>query len=202
MLGYDDAKIVPAPISGCRRPARRIVSTNASNAAWSGSGATCAPTTTRRCIMPLHCRQVWCVFVFDREILDPLLERGLQADRRVDFILRSLAPLHAALSQWGGGLIVLDAMAREAIPQLAAALEAEAVFANHDYEPVRQRPRCRRARCAGRRLPPAVHLQGSGHLRGRRGPERPGRAVRRVHALQERVAAHGAAVRPAPLSCG
>ncbi|WP_441590677.1 cryptochrome/photolyase family protein [Cupriavidus sp. RAF20_2] len=82
-----------------------------------------------------HCRQVWCVFVFDREILDPLLERGLQADRRVDFILRSLAPLHAALSQWGGGLIVRDAKAREAIPQLAAALEAKAVFANHDYEP-------------------------------------------------------------------
>ncbi|MFJ5382196.1 deoxyribodipyrimidine photo-lyase, partial [Cupriavidus sp. CER94] len=34
-----------------------------------------------------HCQQVWCVFVFDREILDPLRERGLQADRRIEFIL-------------------------------------------------------------------------------------------------------------------
>ncbi|SDC22679.1 deoxyribodipyrimidine photo-lyase type I [Cupriavidus sp. YR651] len=82
-----------------------------------------------------HCRQVWCVFVFDREILDPLRERGLRADRRVEFILRSLAPLRTALERAGGGLIVLDDAAREAIPRLAAELDVEAVFANHDYEP-------------------------------------------------------------------
>ncbi|MDT6960376.1 deoxyribodipyrimidine photo-lyase [Cupriavidus sp. SZY C1] len=82
-----------------------------------------------------HCEQVWCVFVFDREILDPLLERGLKADRRVEFILASLAPLRQALAAAGGGLIVLDDRARDAIPRLAAALDAEAVFANHDYEP-------------------------------------------------------------------
>jgi len=82
-----------------------------------------------------HCQQVWCVFVFDREILDPLRQRGLKADRRVDFILRSLAPLKQALTDAGGGLIVLDDTARHAIPKLAAELDAEAVFANHDYEP-------------------------------------------------------------------
>ena len=83
-----------------------------------------------------HCRQVWCVFVFDREILDPLLERGLKADRRIEFILKSLDPLRQALTEAGGGLIVLDDQARTAIPRLAAELDAEAVFANHDYEPV------------------------------------------------------------------
>lgn len=82
-----------------------------------------------------HCAQVWCVFVFDREILDPLLARGLQRDRRVEFILRSLAPLRDALAQGGGGLIVRHQHARQAIPALARALGAAAVFANHDYEP-------------------------------------------------------------------
>jgi hypothetical protein len=62
-----------------------------------------------------HCRQVWCVFVFDREILAPLLARGLHADRRVEFILRSLEPLRRALEDSGGGLIVLDGTARQAI---------------------------------------------------------------------------------------
>ncbi|KJK25713.1 deoxyribodipyrimidine photolyase [Burkholderiaceae bacterium 16] len=85
-----------------------------------------------------HCRQVWCVFVFDREILDPLLARGLAADRRVAFILASLAPLDAALRAAGGGLIVLHDHARKAVPALAAELGAEAVFVNHDYEPAAQ----------------------------------------------------------------
>lgn len=82
-----------------------------------------------------HGRQVWCVFVFDREILDPLLARGLRVDRRVEFILASLAPLDAALRAAGGGLIVLNDTARRAIPELARQLDVGAVFANHDYEP-------------------------------------------------------------------
>lgn len=82
-----------------------------------------------------HCQQVWCVFVFDREILDPLLARGLEADRRIEFILRALEALRQALTDAGGGLIVLDGVAREAIPRLATELDVEAVFTNHDYEP-------------------------------------------------------------------
>ncbi|MGY8523742.1 cryptochrome/photolyase family protein [Paracidovorax citrulli] len=82
-----------------------------------------------------HGEQVWCVFVFDRDILDPLLARGLRADRRVEFILRSLAPLDAALRAAGGGLIVLHGRGAEAVPALARELDVEAVFANHDYEP-------------------------------------------------------------------
>lgn len=82
-----------------------------------------------------HSRQVWCAFVFDRDILEPLLERGLQQDRRVEFILRSLAPLDAALRASGGGLIVLHDSASRAVPGLARDLDVQAVFANHDYEP-------------------------------------------------------------------
>ena len=90
------------------------------------------------------CRKVYCVFVFDRDILDPLLAQGIRADRRVEFILASVAELDGALRDLGRqagmeggptGLIVRHASAREAIPALAKELQAQAVFANHDYEP-------------------------------------------------------------------
>jgi deoxyribodipyrimidine photo-lyase len=80
-------------------------------------------------------RQVYCVFVFDRDILDPLLADGLQADRRIEFILASVRELDAALRAAGGALIVRHAAAGTEIPQLAKALGATAVFTNHDYEP-------------------------------------------------------------------
>lgn len=79
-------------------------------------------------------RIVYCVFLFDKDILDPLLAWGRQ-DRRVAFIRESLAELDAALKRDGGGLIVRHARAVEAIPQLAAELDVDAVFCNHDYEP-------------------------------------------------------------------
>jgi deoxyribodipyrimidine photo-lyase len=88
------------------------------------------------------CRQVWCVFVFDTDILDALLERGLRADRRVEFIHRSLAELDQRLRGMGlaeriqdVGLIVRHGRARDVIPDLAQALAVQAVFANHDDEP-------------------------------------------------------------------
>ncbi|MDH4094993.1 MAG: DNA photolyase family protein [Betaproteobacteria bacterium] len=77
-------------------------------------------------------RAVHCVFVFDTEILDALPSR---ADRRVDFIWRSLGELRAALIALGGGLHVLHGRAREEIPRLAARLGVAAVYANRDYEP-------------------------------------------------------------------
>jgi deoxyribodipyrimidine photo-lyase len=76
--------------------------------------------------------RVHCVFVFDREILDGLADR---ADRRVDFIHRSVRELDAELRARGGGLIVLHDAARTAIPSLARTLGVHAVFANGDYEP-------------------------------------------------------------------
>jgi len=83
-------------------------------------------------------RQVWCVFVFDREILD-LLPR---ADRRVEFIRDSLVGLDAQLRALaashgveGAGLIVRHGWPKEAIPALAATLRVQAVYASHDDEP-------------------------------------------------------------------
>ena len=76
--------------------------------------------------------RVHCVFVFDTEILDAL---GRRADRRVEFILRSVEELAAALEKRGGSLIVLHGAASEEIPRLARQLQVECVFANRDYEP-------------------------------------------------------------------
>ena len=73
-----------------------------------------------------------CVFVFDREILDALVDK---ADRRVEFIWDSVVELRAALEALGGGLYVLHGAAREVIPKLAQELDVHAVFTNHDYEP-------------------------------------------------------------------
>ena len=83
-------------------------------------------------------RQVWCVFVFDRDILDPLP----RADRRVEFIRDSLVGVHAELRALGEasgvngtGLIVCHGLAHEQVPALAARLSAQAVYASHDDEP-------------------------------------------------------------------
>ncbi len=75
--------------------------------------------------------RVFCVFIFDREILDSLPAD----DRRVAFIHASLAELQSELRRFGSGLIVRHAFARQAIPELARQLQAQAVFANTDYEP-------------------------------------------------------------------
>jgi deoxyribodipyrimidine photo-lyase len=76
--------------------------------------------------------RVYCAFCFDTEILDALASR---TDRRVEFIWHSARELDAALRERGGGLIVLHGRARDEIPRLAARLAADAVYANHDYEP-------------------------------------------------------------------
>jgi deoxyribodipyrimidine photo-lyase len=91
-------------------------------------------------------RRVWCVFVLDRDILDPLIERGLAADRRVEFIVDSLReldealkaltpPADGALLDAACGLIVRHGVARDEIPRLASTLHVQAVYANHDDEP-------------------------------------------------------------------
>ena len=81
------------------------------------------------------CKQVHCVFVFDKPILDSLP----RADRRVEFIRESLvaldAELHAVAGQAGAGLIVRHAVAADEVPRLAHELGVQEVFANHDDEP-------------------------------------------------------------------
>src|SRR5512147_1522497 len=87
-------------------------------------------------------RRVWCAFVFDRDILDALLERGLRADRRVEFIHDSLAQLDEALAALGRAhghdgvrLLVRHGHAVPEIDRLARELHVQAVYANHDDEP-------------------------------------------------------------------
>lgn len=77
-------------------------------------------------------QQVYCVFIFDTEILDQLSNKS---DRRVEFIWESVKELKAALQKNGGDLIVLNGIAANEIPQLAQSLQVQAVFTNHDYEP-------------------------------------------------------------------
>ncbi len=76
--------------------------------------------------------EVFCLFVFDTEILDQLQDK---ADRRVEFIWESLQELKAALQRHGGDLIVSNGLARELVVQEAIKLGVEAVFSNRDYEP-------------------------------------------------------------------
>ncbi|MBI3383495.1 MAG: deoxyribodipyrimidine photo-lyase [Aquabacterium sp.] len=98
-----------------------------------------------------NARRVWCAFVFDTDILDPLP----RFDRRVAFIQRSLVELDQALEALGRqhplaqlnasaasgatcGLIVRHGSAKVEIPKLVAQLGVQAVYANHDDEPAAQ----------------------------------------------------------------
>lgn len=80
--------------------------------------------------------RVFCVFVFDTDILDRLPSR---ADRRVEFIAQSLVELRAALRKKGGDLWVLKGSAVQTVPAAAKKLRVRAVFTNHDYEPAASR---------------------------------------------------------------
>ena len=79
--------------------------------------------------------RVWCAFVFDKDILEALLERDLKADRRIEFIHHAVLELDADLRRHDGALLVRFDRAESAIVALAAELGAEVVVANHDYEP-------------------------------------------------------------------
>jgi deoxyribodipyrimidine photo-lyase len=79
-----------------------------------------------------NANQVYCVFIFDTEILDPLENKQ---DRRVEFIWESVRELKAALQKNGGDLIVQHGSARKLIPEIAMQVNIHAVYANRDYEP-------------------------------------------------------------------
>jgi deoxyribodipyrimidine photo-lyase len=73
----------------------------------------------------------------------------------VQFIHASLGELDARLRAWGAYLIVRHGRAADEIVRLADELDAESVFANHDYEPAalaRDREVQQRLRDAGRSL--------------------------------------------------
>lgn len=75
--------------------------------------------------------QVYCVFIYDTDILDGLP----RTDRRLRFIHASLASLDAELRRLGGYLIVRHGSARDEVLALAKELDVAAVHACTDYEP-------------------------------------------------------------------
>jgi len=87
------------------------------------------------CAALKQCEQVYCLFVLDRAILDPLP----RTDRRVEFIREALVELDTGLRRLAGheqaGLIVAHGPSTELVPELARELGVQAVFAAHDYEP-------------------------------------------------------------------
>ncbi len=100
-------------------------------------------------------RRVWCGFVYDRAILDPLPRQ----DRRVDFIHASLADLDAQLRALCGGetpLAIRHGDAVDEIVRLANALGVQAVWASHDDDPYALE-RDARAQAALARLGIAFH---------------------------------------------
>ncbi len=74
---------------------------------------------------------VYCVFIFDRDILDPLST----TDRRVSFIYASVAALCDQLQQAGSALHVYYGRAVTEIPRLAKQLKVDQVICNADIEP-------------------------------------------------------------------
>ena len=76
-------------------------------------------------------QSVFCVFVFDKTILDLLPAH----DRRVQFIHQSITELALELEKLGGSLIVRYGHSEQEIPELARKLKVNSVICNHDYEP-------------------------------------------------------------------
>ena len=77
-------------------------------------------------------QSVHCVFVFDSDILNQLINKH---DRRVEFIWQSLHELQVSLKEFGSTLKILHGKASELIPQFAQHIGAHAVFCNRDYDP-------------------------------------------------------------------
>ncbi len=75
---------------------------------------------------------VYCVFVFDTQILDELKNKH---DRRVEFIHESIKELKTALQAKGGDLLVEYGNSLQIITATALRLKIDAVFVNRDYEP-------------------------------------------------------------------
>jgi len=84
-------------------------------------------------------RQVYCLFVFDTEILAGL---SIRRDRRVEFIRESLVELDRSLDDAcrgaggaGSGLIVRHGQARDVVVAIAFEFGVDVVMCNRDYEP-------------------------------------------------------------------
>ncbi len=77
-------------------------------------------------------KYVFCIFIFDKEILDALKNKE---DRRVEFIWESVKELKDSLRQKKSDLIVINDSALNAISKVIEEFKIEAIFTNRDYEP-------------------------------------------------------------------
>jgi deoxyribodipyrimidine photo-lyase len=76
-------------------------------------------------------RQVWCLFVFDTDILAPLA----RTDRRIGFLHDAVVALDRDLRALGGGLLVRHGPAVQHVHAVAQALGVQRVYCSRDYEP-------------------------------------------------------------------
>ena len=72
------------------------------------------------------------IFIFDQHILSKLENK---ADKRVDFIHRTLAELKSQLQELGSDLLVFYGTPLDAYKKLITEHSVKTVFTNHDYEP-------------------------------------------------------------------
>jgi len=72
------------------------------------------------------------VFIFDRDILDHVVDRH---DRRVQFIHRSLTSINTRLLKYNSRLLIRYGKPLEIWNELIKEFDIHTVFANHDYEP-------------------------------------------------------------------
>ncbi len=72
------------------------------------------------------------IFIFDTNILNDLQNK---ADKRVDFIYRTIASLHAQLQKMGSGLYVYYGTPESCFKELLHTYNIASVHTNHDYEP-------------------------------------------------------------------
>jgi deoxyribodipyrimidine photo-lyase len=77
-------------------------------------------------------KPVQCVFIFDRNILDKLVDR---TDARVTFIHQQLESINNTLQSHGGSLITYYGTPEDAWKKWSKEFEIGTVFTNHDYEP-------------------------------------------------------------------
>lgn len=75
------------------------------------------------------------IFIFDENILSKLEDK---ADRRVDFIHRTLEELKGQLRNLGSDLLVFHGTPLEVYKKLLSDYSVKAVYNNHDYEPYAQ----------------------------------------------------------------
>jgi deoxyribodipyrimidine photo-lyase len=72
------------------------------------------------------------VFIFDKNILDPLTD---MVDKRVSFIYQTLFSLHEKLIKLGSSLFVVHDTPVSALKTICSSFDVKEVITNHDYEP-------------------------------------------------------------------